>query len=86
MTSELVTNAVRYGRGSIILTISATAHLLHVEVGDDNPSAPRSGMAPTDDGLGGRGLVIVAALSTDWGSRPAPDGLGKSVWFDLEVA
>jgi hypothetical protein len=47
-----------------------------LEVGDENPSIPRSGMAPPDDGLGGRGLL----------TRPTPNGLGKSVWFDLEVA
>jgi anti-sigma regulatory factor (Ser/Thr protein kinase) len=84
MTSELVTNAVRYGHASILLTITATPERLHVEVGDENPTMPRSGLAPSDDGVGGRGLLIVAALSTDWGSRPS-DRRGKAVWFDLQV-
>jgi anti-sigma regulatory factor (Ser/Thr protein kinase) len=85
MTSELVTNAVRHGRSSIVLTITASPDLLHVEVADENPNLPVSGLVPSDDGLGGRGLLIVAALSTDWGSRPSPKGRGKAVWFSLQL-
>jgi anti-sigma regulatory factor (Ser/Thr protein kinase) len=85
MTSELVTNAVRYGHAPIVLTITATPDGLHVEVGDGNATMPRSGLTPSEDGVGGRGLLIVAALATDWGSRPSPTQLGKSVWFDLQI-
>ena len=86
MTSELVTNAVRYGHAPIVLTITASPERLHVEVGDENAAMPRSGLPPTDDGLGGRGLLIVSALSTDWGSRRSPARHGKAVWFDLQVS
>jgi serine/threonine-protein kinase RsbW len=34
------------------------------------------------DDAGGRGLPIIEALSTRWGSRPAPGG--KRVWARIE--
>lgn len=33
----------------------------------------------------GRGLMIGRALSAAWGVEPAHDGLGKTVWFELET-
>jgi anti-sigma regulatory factor (Ser/Thr protein kinase) len=42
LTSELVTNALRYGNGNgIRLTVRQTPHALRVEVHDANPAAPR---------------------------------------------
>ena len=86
LTSELVTNAVRYGDGALALAIAVTAGLLHVEVSDGNPDGVRMGTLPEPDSLSGRGLFIVAALSSDWGCRPRLDGVGKTVWFDLLVS
>lgn len=80
-----MTNAVRYGHAPIVLIIAVTSDRLHVEVRDENPTIPRSAPAPSDHHVGGRGLLIVGALATDWGSRPSPDRPGKAVWFDLHV-
>ncbi|MFD9024559.1 hypothetical protein [Streptomyces parvulus] len=33
-------------------------------------------------GEGGRGLVIVAAVTDRWGVTPYADGRGKTVWFE----
>jgi anti-sigma regulatory factor (Ser/Thr protein kinase) len=43
LTSELVTNALRYGNGNggICLTVRQTPHVLRVEVHDANPAAPK---------------------------------------------
>jgi anti-sigma regulatory factor (Ser/Thr protein kinase) len=82
LTSELVSNAVRHGRGDIELRIHADTDTVRVEVSDGNDEPPRPS---AEQGLAenGRGLLIVAALATAWGTRPRPDGFGKTVWFEL---
>ncbi len=35
------------------------------------------------DALGGRGLMLVDALSDRWGSQPCP--FGKVVWAELQL-
>jgi anti-sigma regulatory factor (Ser/Thr protein kinase) len=85
LTSEIVTNAVRHGRGSVRLGITMTRSILHVEVSDGDPTIPIQSAHPDPDGPGGRGLLIVAALATSWGSLPHADGDGKTVWFELRL-
>ncbi|SDQ04528.1 ATP-binding protein [Quadrisphaera sp. DSM 44207] len=79
LTSELVTNAVRYGgAGALSVRIAVTASEVTVSVSDASRTRPAVG-PPREDG--GRGLQIVDTLATAWGSEPAPDG--KTVWFQL---
>lgn len=82
LTSELVTNAVLHARTGVELSVVTGDHGIHVEVADDDPGLPRQRRAGLE-GLGGRGLALVAALAGDWGVRLAPPG--KVVWFDLPV-
>lgn len=79
VVSELVTNAVRYGRGSsaIALCLGCQGPVLHVSVTDGNPVPPRERAAQACD-VAGRGLVVVDALANDWGVEPT--GRGKTVW------
>ena len=77
MVSELVTNALVHGTGTISLRIDIAGDALHVEVSDqgDVRVAPN----PTPGAHGGWGLRIVDQLADDWGVR---DGSTK-VWFRL---
>lgn len=82
LTSELVTNAVRYGGTRIVLTIRGAAKTLRVEVHDDGPLLPRIGIA-RPKAVGGRGLHLVEALADEWGTQREALQPGKSVWFTL---
>jgi anti-sigma regulatory factor (Ser/Thr protein kinase) len=84
LTSELVTNAVKYGGEHIVLTVTDEPELFRVEVHDDGPLAPRPGGAVESHAIGGRGLLLVESLAHEWGTengtRHQP---GKGVWFTL---
>lgn len=83
VVSEAVTNAVRYGHGYVDLLILATPELIRIEVGDDNPATPLP--RESGDGLadGGRGLQLLDALTSAWGTHDRGDGQGKTVWLDI---
>ena len=81
LASEVVTNAVRH-TSSRLVTVRLTVRTREVEVavGDEDPAPPRP--RPPDVGdLGGRGLMLVAAMAKSWGNRPTPRG--KIVWFQV---
>jgi len=82
LVSELVTNAVRYGRGDTVrLVVDLRERRLLVSVSDSNPVAPQ--LAEREQEQGGRGLALVDALASGWGTREA--GGGKTVWFALDL-
>ncbi len=80
LVSELVTNALRHGSGSIRLSLRARDGLLRFEVEDAGMTVPRV-RRPGEDDEGGRGLRLVSMLSSGWGS--ARTATGKVVWFEL---
>ena len=81
LTSELVTNAIRYEKGDTIkLFVTCSCGHLRVYVHDTSRSAPIPLEAPVD-AEAGRGLMLVASLSTDWGHYRTP--AGKAVYFTL---
>ncbi|MDQ2585555.1 ATP-binding protein [Saccharothrix yanglingensis] len=80
VVTELVSNSVDHAIGPVDLTVSRTATGLRVEVGDRSPAQPRPQPVRVDSSRG-RGLIIVAALSTAWGTEPTPTG--KVVWAEL---
>ncbi|MET9450367.1 ATP-binding protein [Streptomyces cinerochromogenes] len=64
--SELVTNAIQHGKGDVALCVRYDEPELRIEVTDGNP-APAEIQTPGDDEESGRGLLLVAALSWNWG-------------------
>ncbi|MGQ4414471.1 SpoIIE family protein phosphatase [Streptomyces sp. SAS_269] len=83
MVSELVTNAIRYGRPPIRLRLIHHDSTLICEVYDASGSTPHMRRARIYD-EGGRGLLLVAQLSERWGTRH--DRVGKTVWAEQSLA
>ena len=83
LASELVTNAIRHEPGETIkLFITSSCGHLRVYVHDTSRSWPVPVDAPAD-AEAGRGLMLVASLSTDWGCYRTPEG--KAVYFTLAL-
>jgi anti-sigma regulatory factor (Ser/Thr protein kinase) len=88
LTSELVTNAVKATVGqqqaAIRLRLSSDSARVMVEVWDADPQPPiPRALAENGQDEGGRGLFLVAALSSrcDWYRTREPPG--KVVWCEL---
>lgn len=82
LVSELVTNAITHGTGTVTVSIDLTDETLAVTVGDDEPSQPE--LQPERlMALGGRGLRMIESLASSWGVEQHVDGPGKDVWFRL---
>ncbi|MZE75786.1 ATP-binding protein [Streptomyces sp. SID5475] len=78
VVSELVTNAVSHGEGRVTMCLTAGGAGLRVTVADESPLLP----VPRDAGPdqeNGRGLLLVAGYSNDYGVDP--DGTVWA-WFD----
>lgn len=94
VVSELVTNAVTAAATSpdpdplspltVRLTIRLLARRVRVEVYDTSPELPVP-RAPSGDDERGRGLHIVGALATEYGTTPDGEG-GKTVWASFARA
>ena len=78
VVSELLTNAIRYGSEPIQLRLIHDRALI-CEVSDGNPTSPHLRRARILD-EGGRGLLLVAQLTTNWGTRHTPEG--KTIWAE----
>ena len=81
LVSELVTNAVRHGRGMITLKAALNHERLLVEV-----IAQGSGLAPALDkheleNIGSWGLQIIDAEASRWGVQEG----ATHVWFELDA-
>lgn len=81
VVSELVTNAVEYGKDEVVLRLLCHDGELRVEVKDDDP-APATLRVPADDDESGRGLWIVAVLARDWGVSED----GRTTWCTFRTA
>ena len=93
VVSELVTNAVqasadhdgrpRYsadtGLACVHLRLSTDGRAALVEVWDEN-AIPPTPVEPSLADEGGRGLMLVDALTERWGWNLPPSGRGKVVW------
>ena len=83
ISSELVTNALRHGAGTITIQLSRAGHDLRIEVHDHGPGRPVRRHAGTGD-EGGRGLEVIDGLISMYdGYRGCTDdgtGPGKTVY------
>ncbi|GGJ69005.1 SpoIIE family protein phosphatase [Streptomyces brasiliensis] len=82
VVSELVTNAIRYGRPPLRLRLIREAHTLICEVSDASNTVPHMRRARVFD-EGGRGLLLVAQLTERWGTRHTR--VGKTIWAEQSV-
>lgn len=80
LVSEVVTNALRYGAAPVELAVSCDAERVLVKVRNRGTERPRL-VHPTMSDEGGRGLVLVDALSDQWGVQG--DQNATVVWFSL---
>jgi anti-anti-sigma regulatory factor len=81
VVTELVSNAIRHARTTFELAITRTGRSLHLAVRDyATPLAELVGPAGETE-PGGRGLIIVEAVSTCWGCTSTRDG--KVTWATM---
>ena len=95
LVSELVTNAVQAmarqeDHTAVRLQLFGDSARVRIEVWDADPRPPAPN-EPGEDGIpdlegeGGRGLFLVAALSTCWDWYLTREPTGKVVWCELEA-
>ena len=79
LTSDLVTNVIMHGDGeTATLAIRCSRGQLRIDVYDKSRYLPPGADEPAD---AYSGLVLVATLSTEWGSFRTP--AGKAMYFTL---
>jgi serine/threonine-protein kinase RsbW len=87
LTGELVSNAVVHGphEGTVHVSVGVTDSTVRVEVGDEGAGQPQV-RHPEPTALSGRGLALVEALSSSWGTQTRGSrGQGKVVWFEVPI-
>ncbi|MFD7893603.1 ATP-binding protein [Streptomyces sp. NPDC059743] len=86
LLSELVTNALRYGRGDQVgvrLRLTGLG-MLRIEVDDGSPVPARIRTARQGD-EGGRGLLVVDAVVAERGGDWGVSGDGTKTWCSIPV-
>ncbi|MFF2040839.1 ATP-binding protein [Kitasatospora sp. NPDC058170] len=92
IATELATNAVRHGGTPARATLAMSApdagpRVVRLEIQDSGPGfdprtcAPTAESSATAESCSGRGLLLVAALSSAWGALHT--GAGQLVWAEL---
>jgi anti-sigma regulatory factor (Ser/Thr protein kinase) len=87
LATELVANAHEHGAGCTALRLSMPTgrEVLRLEVDDRGPYRQlRSPPTPQPEATRGRGLTLIAAISTSWGVRAGPGH--KTVWAEMSLA
>jgi anti-sigma regulatory factor (Ser/Thr protein kinase) len=83
VVSELVANAIRHGTVPIRLTVGTGGDVLLVSVEDGDSVHPPLPRTAGEFDTGGRGLLLVGAMSQRWGWSPTDNG--KAVWAELPL-
>ena len=89
LVAELVTNAVQASRAAVqassvrLWLLSGSGQFL-ILVWDANPDCPAR-ITASDEAESGRGLMLVEAISDQWGWSPRKDGNGKFVWASMQA-
>lgn len=93
LVAELATNAVLYGRAPgrdfrLRITLHREGPTLRIEVtdarADRRPPAPGTLRPTSPESESGRGLLLVEALSTHWGTT-CQDPYTKTVWCEVAL-
>ncbi|MGX4688345.1 SpoIIE family protein phosphatase [Streptomyces sp. JNUCC 63] len=85
VADELITNALMHTEGAAVVTLrvlSGTDRRLRVEVEDSASTLPRR-REPGEQGVSGRGLLLVDRLTDVWGVEAR--GGGKCLWCEFVV-
>lgn len=83
VVSELVTNGLMHTQGPVRVDLMLRGDRVRVSVSDTSPRAPAKPVIVDWDATGGRGLLLVEAMSESFGSVPVAGG--KQVWSELVV-
>ncbi|MFI1046349.1 SpoIIE family protein phosphatase [Streptomyces griseoruber] len=83
VVSELVTNALVHTTGPVRLDLVLRGDRVRVGVSDASPRAPAKPVIVDWESTGGRGLMLVEAMSESSGSVPVAGG--KQVWSEIVV-
>jgi serine/threonine-protein kinase RsbW len=87
LTSELVANAVIHPASpdgaAVQLRITCYEDGVRCEITDPGPGFDPANLGPRNPDSGGRGLLLVDALASRWGTA-RPDG-GFCVWFEVDA-
>ncbi|MCX5610738.1 MULTISPECIES: SpoIIE family protein phosphatase [unclassified Streptomyces] len=81
VVSELVTNAIAHTQGEVGMDLTLSTDRLRIAVNDTSPRSPVKPLSVSWESTGGRGLLIVEATTTAWGSVPLSGG--KQVWAEI---
>jgi anti-sigma regulatory factor (Ser/Thr protein kinase) len=84
LASELVTNALLYAQGRIVLEVAPRGTNYRISVHDPMPGNVGPRQVPVT-ATSGRGLQLVEQLSEAWGVQ-TPAESGKDVWFEIPRA
>ncbi|GGX75761.1 SpoIIE family protein phosphatase [Streptomyces anandii] len=85
VADELITNVLMHTEGAAVVTLrvlSGTDRRLRVEVEDSSSALPRR-REPGEQGVSGRGLLLVDRLTDVWGVEAR--GGGKCMWCEFVV-
>ncbi|MEU4000314.1 SpoIIE family protein phosphatase [Streptomyces fungicidicus] len=81
VVSELVTNALVHTEGQVRLDITLVNDRLRLAVADASPRTPAKPTSIGWEATGGRGILLVEAVSAAWGTLPVSGG--KQVWAEF---
>ncbi|MFI5685277.1 SpoIIE family protein phosphatase [Streptomyces sp. NPDC051636] len=83
VVSELVTNALVHTQGPVHVDLMLRGDRVRVCVSDSSARAPAKPVIVDWESTGGRGLLLVEAMSDSFGSVPV--ARGKQVWSEIAV-
>ncbi|MFF4046724.1 SpoIIE family protein phosphatase [Streptomyces chartreusis] len=83
VVSELVTNALVHTQGSVRLDLVLRGNRVRISVSDSSARAPAKPVIVDWESTGGRGLLLVEAVSDASGTVPVAGG--KQVWSEITV-
>ncbi|PCG83743.1 hypothetical protein CIB93_22715 [Streptomyces sp. WZ.A104] len=84
IVSELVTNAVVHTTSArVVCELRCLGRRLRIAVQDQGHRLDGPRLRRSSDDEHGRGLLLVDAMSSSWGSHDAGDSSGRIVWAEL---